>query len=73
MAGYYLSFAKCHRKYRKYGIVDESNILFLDILTPSPTLGMELDMVGGIGPVLSTPMESEADIKCLGGCPECRF
>lgn len=51
---------QCHRKYGMDGI-----IMFSDILTPLPTLGIEFDVVGGVGPVISTQVQSEADVNAL--------
>lgn len=51
---------QCHRKYGMDGI-----IMFSDILTPLPTLGIEFDVVSGIGPVISTKIQSEEDVKQL--------
>lgn len=51
---------QCHRKYGMDGI-----IMFSDILTPLPTLGIEFDVVAGIGPVISTDIESEDDVNAL--------
>ena len=51
---------QCHRKYGMDGI-----IMFSDILTPLPTLGIEFDVVPGMGPVISTKVESEADVSAL--------
>jgi uroporphyrinogen decarboxylase len=52
---------QCHRKYGMDGI-----IMFSDILTPLPTLGIEFDVVPGVGPVISTEITSEEDVKALG-------
>jgi uroporphyrinogen decarboxylase len=52
---------QCHRKYGMDGI-----IMFSDILTPLPTLGIEFDVVAGVGPVISTKVESEQDVEGLG-------
>jgi uroporphyrinogen decarboxylase len=51
---------QCHRKYGMDGI-----IMFSDILTPLPTLGIEFDVVPGVGPVISFDIESEEDVKAL--------
>jgi uroporphyrinogen decarboxylase len=51
---------QCHRKYGMDGI-----IMFSDILTPLPTLGIEFDVVSGMGPVISTKIETEDDVKQL--------
>ena len=52
---------QCHRAYGMDGI-----IMFSDILTPLPTLGIEFDVVPGVGPVISTEIASEEDVKALG-------
>jgi uroporphyrinogen decarboxylase len=59
---------QCHRKYGMDGI-----IMFSDILTPLPTLGIEFDVVGGLGPVISTPVESEADVNALSDAESIDF
>jgi uroporphyrinogen decarboxylase len=51
---------QCHRKYGMDGI-----IMFSDILTPLPTLGIDFDVVAGVGPVISTKIESEDDVNGL--------
>ncbi|KAL7543507.1 hypothetical protein ACHAXR_012793 [Thalassiosira sp. AJA248-18] len=51
---------QCHRAYGMDGI-----IMFSDILTPLPTLGIEFDVVKGIGPVISTEVKSEEDVDKL--------
>ena len=51
---------QCHRKYGMDGI-----IMFSDILTPLPTLGIDFDVVPGVGPVISTEVMCEADVKAL--------
>ncbi|KAL3696733.1 hypothetical protein R1sor_010809 [Riccia sorocarpa] len=40
-------------------------IMFSDILTPLPALGIEFDMVPGKGPVISTPVRSFDDLRSL--------
>mmetsp|Transcript_43288 Transcript_43288/g.52489 ORF Transcript_43288/g.52489 Transcript_43288/m.52489 type:complete len:398 (+) Transcript_43288:114-1307(+) len=51
---------QCHRAYGMDGI-----IMFSDILTPLPVLGIEFDVVKGTGPVISTDIRSEEDVKAL--------
>mmetsp|Transcript_10423 Transcript_10423/g.30484 ORF Transcript_10423/g.30484 Transcript_10423/m.30484 type:complete len:409 (-) Transcript_10423:50-1276(-) len=51
---------QCHRKYGMDGI-----IMFSDILTPLPTLGIDFDVVPGIGPVISTEIACEGDVTAL--------
>jgi uroporphyrinogen decarboxylase len=59
---------QCHKKYGMDGI-----IMFSDILTPLPTLGIEFDVVAGIGPVISTKIESEEDVKALNKAEDVDF
>lgn len=59
---------QCHRKYGMDGI-----IMFSDILTPLPTLGIEFDVVPGTGPVISTSIESEADVNALAAAESVDF
>jgi len=40
-------------------------IMFSDILTPLPALGIEFDVIKGKGPVISNPLRSMADVKAL--------
>jgi uroporphyrinogen decarboxylase len=51
---------QCHREYKMDGI-----IMFSDILTPLPVMGIEFDVVKGTGPVISTPISSELDVAGL--------
>lgn len=51
---------QCHRKYGMDGI-----IMFSDILTPLPSLGIDFDVVRGTGPVISTKVRNEADVDAL--------
>jgi uroporphyrinogen decarboxylase len=51
---------QCHRAYGMDGI-----IMFSDILTPLPCLGIDFDVVKGIGPVISTKIACEADVNNL--------
>lgn len=51
---------QCHRAYKMDGI-----IMFSDILTPLPTLGIDFDVVRGTGPVIRTRVECEADVRAL--------
>lgn len=59
---------QCHRKYGMDGI-----IMFSDILTPLPTLGIDFDVVAGVGPVISTKIESEADVEALSDADSIDF
>jgi uroporphyrinogen decarboxylase len=51
---------QCHRAYGMDGI-----IMFSDILTPLPTLGIEFDVVRGKGPQIYTEIRTEADVAKL--------
>ena len=44
----------------------DAAILFNDILTPLPTMGLDLDFVGGVGPVIHNPISSTKDVDMLG-------
>jgi len=48
---------QCHRAYGMDGI-----IMFSDILTPLPTLGIDFDVIRGTGPVISTEVRSSEDV-----------
>jgi uroporphyrinogen decarboxylase len=51
---------QCHRAYGLDGI-----IMFSDILTPLPVLGIDFDVVKGFGPVITTPIRTEEDVQNL--------
>jgi uroporphyrinogen decarboxylase len=51
---------QCHRAYGMDGI-----IMFSDILTPLPTLGIEFDVVKGTGPVISTKIRTTEGVAAL--------
>ena len=51
---------QCHQAYGMDGI-----IMFSDILTPLPTLGIEFDVIKGTGPVISTKIRTEDDVNNL--------
>eukprot|EP00578_Thalassiosira_sp_NH16_P014231 CAMPEP_0181110298 /NCGR_PEP_ID=MMETSP1071-20121207/18644_1 /TAXON_ID=35127 /ORGANISM="Thalassiosira sp., Strain NH16" /LENGTH=412 /DNA_ID=CAMNT_0023194069 /DNA_START=85 /DNA_END=1323 /DNA_ORIENTATION=- len=59
---------QCHRAYGMDGI-----IMFSDILTPLPTLGIEFDVVKGIGPVISTEITNEEDVAKLRNVEDVDF
>ena len=59
---------QCHRAYGMDGI-----IMFSDILTPLPTLGIEFDVVKGIGPVISTEIRTEEDVNKLHNAEDVNF
>jgi len=49
--------------WRAFGV--DGVIMFSDILTPLPALGIEFDVVRGTGPVISAPLRSMADVQAL--------
>lgn len=51
---------QCHRAYGMDGI-----IMFSDILTPLPCLGIDFDVVKGSGPVITTKIRTEQDVNDL--------
>ncbi|KAL3771705.1 hypothetical protein ACHAWO_008347 [Cyclotella atomus] len=59
---------QCHRAYGMDGI-----IMFSDILTPLPTLGIEFDVVKGTGPVISTKIRTEEDVQKLKDAESVNF
>ncbi|CAB9500283.1 Uroporphyrinogen decarboxylase [Seminavis robusta] len=59
---------QCHRKYGMDGI-----IMFSDILTPLPTLGIDFDVVRGTGPVISTEIRTEEDVDALATATQDSF
>lgn len=59
---------QCHKAYGMDGI-----IMFSDILTPLPTLGIEFDVVKGIGPVISTEVTNAEDVQKLGDVADVNF
>jgi uroporphyrinogen decarboxylase len=59
---------QCHRAYGMDGI-----IMFSDILTPLPTLGIEFDVVKGIGPVISTEVRNDEDVAKLADVKDVDF
>lgn len=40
-------------------------IMFSDILTPLPALGVEFDVIKGSGPVITSPLRTMADVKAM--------
>src|SRR6059058_1274542 len=40
----------------------DAAILFSDIVLPLKTAGVDLDIVGGVGPVIAEPIHSAADV-----------
>lgn len=47
-----------------YGV--DAAILYKDIMTPLPSIGVDVEIRGGIGPVISNPITSLADVEKLG-------
>ena len=45
---------------RRYGV--DAAILFSDIVLPLKAAGVDLDIVGGVGPVIADPVRSSADV-----------
>ena len=48
---------------RRYGV--DAAILFSDIVVPLAAVGVDLDIVPGVGPVVAAPIASEADLVTL--------
>ncbi len=48
---------------RRYGV--DAAILFSDIVVPLKAIGVDLDIVPGIGPVVAAPISSMADVEKL--------
>lgn len=59
---------QCHRAYKMDGI-----IMFSDILTPLPTLGIDFDVIKGTGPVITTEIRTEADVANLASAENVDF
>jgi len=47
-----------------YGV--DAAILYKDIMTPLPAIGVDVEIKSGIGPVISNPITSLADVEKLG-------
>ncbi len=47
-----------------YGV--DAAILYKDIMTPLPALGVDVEIKSGIGPVIDNPIRSFADVEKLG-------
>lgn len=45
---------------------NDAAILYKDIMSPLPSLGVEVEIKSGIGPVISNPIRSVADVEKLG-------
>lgn len=48
----------------QYGI--DAAILYKDIMTPLPAMGIDVEIVSGVGPVIDNPLKNKADIDNLG-------
>jgi uroporphyrinogen decarboxylase len=48
---------------RRYGV--DAAILFSDIVLPLKALGVDLDIVSGVGPVIAAPVRSMVDVEAL--------
>jgi uroporphyrinogen decarboxylase len=48
---------------RRHGV--DAAVMFADIMTPVVAMGLEVDLVEGVGPVLETPVRSAADVGRL--------
>ncbi|KRG16650.1 uroporphyrinogen decarboxylase [Lederbergia galactosidilytica] len=44
----------------------DAAILYKDIMTPLPALGVDVEIKSGIGPVIDQPIRSKADVEKLG-------
>ncbi|MGM0902350.1 MAG: uroporphyrinogen decarboxylase [Bacillota bacterium] len=44
----------------------DAAILYKDIMTPLPAIGVDVEIKAGIGPVISNPIQSLADVEKLG-------
>lgn len=44
----------------------DAAILYKDIMTPLPAIGVKVEIKGGVGPVISNPIRSLADVEKLG-------
>ncbi len=48
----------------QYGI--DAAILYKDIMTPLPAMGIDVEIVSGVGPVIDNPLKTKSDIDKLG-------
>ncbi|MBN8209262.1 uroporphyrinogen decarboxylase [Bacillus sp. NTK071] len=44
----------------------DSAILFADIMTPLPSIGVDVEIKSGVGPVIDNPIQSRSDVDRLG-------
>lgn len=47
-----------------YGV--DAAILYKDIMSPLPAIGVDVEIKSGIGPVIADPIQSKADVEKLG-------
>lgn len=45
---------------------NDAAILYKDIMTPLPSIGVEVEIKSGVGPVISNPIRSLSDVEKLG-------
>lgn len=45
---------------------NDAAILYKDIMTPLPAIGVEVEIKGGVGPVIDNPIRSLSDVEKLG-------
>ena len=45
---------------------NDAAILYKDIMSPLPAIGVDVEIKSGIGPVISNPIRSIADVEKLG-------
>ncbi|MGN6799243.1 MAG: uroporphyrinogen decarboxylase family protein, partial [Gaiellaceae bacterium] len=48
---------------RRHGV--DAAVMFADIMTPVVAMGLDVELVEGVGPVLETPMRSAANVERL--------
>lgn len=48
---------------RRYGV--DAAIVFSDIVLPLKAVGVDLDIVGGVGPVVASPVRTIADVEAI--------
>jgi uroporphyrinogen decarboxylase len=56
---------------RRYGV--DAAILFSDIVLPLKALGVDLDIVPGVGPVIASPVSTMADVAALPDFDQAAF
>jgi uroporphyrinogen decarboxylase len=48
---------------RRHGV--DAAVMFADIMTPVLALGLDVELVEGVGPVVATPVRTQADVDAL--------